>query len=394
MIRTLRFKFICVTMAIFTVFLAVLLGLLVHTTAEGLRSESISQLREAADGPGGPGRPGQVTHPCFVIRVNPRGQIIQSTGGFDLTDEEILTDIVARAAASEEEIGEIDEYSLRFCRLERRGELTMAFMDITGEKSTLNTLKLNCVVLGLLASLAFWLLSTLLARWAVRPVEQAWQEQRQFVADASHELKTPLTVIMTNAELLQTPSDEEQHSQYARSILTMSQRMRSLVESLLDLARVDNGAAKAAFEELDLSELVSDELLPFEPVCFERGLLLDSDIADGIRVSGSRQHLRQVADILLDNAMKYSPEGSTIQVRLTKQGCHAQLTVTNPGEAMTREQCQQIFRRFCRIDAARTSGGYGLGLPIAKGIVTDHGGKIHAESRDGLVILRIQLPIK
>ena len=393
MIRTLRLKFICVTMAIFTVFLCVLLGLLVRTTGENLRSESITQLRQAADEPMLTGRPGQTQLSCFVIRVTPWGQSIQSTGGFDLSDEAMLTDIVAQAAAAEEEIGELEEYSLRFYRQQRPNGLTLVFADISGEMSTLRTLKLTCTGIGVVSVLVFWLLSILLARWAVRPVEQAWQEQRQFVADASHELKTPLTVIMTNAELLQGQEDDRQN-QYARSILTMSHQMRSLVEGLLELARVDNGAARAAFEELDLSELVSDELLPFEPVYFERGLTLESQIEEGITITGSPRHLRQVADILLDNAMKYSPADSTVRVCLAKQGGNALLTVTNPGEPLSREECQRIFRRFYRVDAARTSGGYGLGLPIAKGITADHGGKIWAESRDGLVIFRVQLPVR
>ena len=393
MIRTLRLKFICVTMAIFTVFLTVLLGLLVHTTGENLRQESVAALRQAAEEPVLPGRPGQAQLPCFVIRVTPWGQSIQSTVGFDLSDEEMLTDIVSQAAASEAEIGELEEYALRFCRQQRPTGLTFVFADISREQSTLKTLKLTCTGIGIAALLLFWLLSVLLAKWAVRPVEQAWQEQRQFVADASHELKTPLTVIMTNAELLQSGGDEQQ-GQYARSILTMSRQMRSLVEGLLELARVDNGAARAAFEEVDLTELISDELLPFEPVYFERGLELQSQVEAGVSVTGSPRHLRQVADILLDNAMKYAPDASTVRVSLTKQGNHALLTVTNPGDPMSREECQRIFRRFYRIDAARTSGGYGLGLPIAKGIVTDHGGKIWAESRDGLVIFRVQLPIK
>lgn len=393
MIRTLRLKFICVTMAIFTVFLAVLLYLLVHTTAEGLRSESITQLRQAADEPIFTGRPGQARLSCFVIRVTPRGQSVQSDGSFDLSDEAMLADIMAQAAASEDEVGELEEYSLRFCRQQRPSELTIAFADISGEMSTLKTLRLTCTGIGIVSVLVFWLLSILLARWAVRPVERAWQEQRQFVADASHELKTPLTVIMTNAELIQGQEDERQ-SQYAHSILTMSRQMRSLVESLLELARVDNGAARAAFEPVDLSELVNDELLPFEPLYFERGLALESQVEADITITGSPRHLRQVADILLDNAMKYTPSGSTVRVCLARQGSHALLTVANPGEPLSKEECQQIFRRFYRVDAARTSGGYGLGLPIAKGIITDHGGKVWAESRDGLVIFRVQLPIK
>lgn len=391
MIRTLRLKFICVTMALVTVFLTVILCLLIHTTAMAMEKNSIDFLRQAAGGSTLSDPPGQARLPCFIIRVTPWEQSLESSGGFDLSNEPMLTDIVARAASAESKIGVLKEYSLRYFRMERHGGFILVFADISGEIQTLRGLTVNCVFIGLAALLVFFGVSILLARWAIRPVEQAWQEQRQFVADASHELNTPLTVIMTNAELLQSDPSREQ---YARSILTMSRQMRALVEGLLELTRVDNGAVRAAFDEVDLTELVADELLPFEPVYFERGLTLQSDIAEGVRISGSPRHLRQVLGILLDNAMKYSPEDSDIWVRLTKQGGNALLTVTNPGAPMSREDCQHIFRRFYRADPSRSSGGYGLGLPIAKGIIADHGGKIWAESRDGLVILSVQLPIK
>lgn len=390
MIRTLRLKFIAVTMAVVTVLLGVIFGLVIHFTGANLREESIRFLRAAAEAPLKPGRPGQVQLPCFIIRVNPWGQSIQSSGGFDLSDEVMLTDIVSLAASSEAELGVLEDYSLRYLRTRSPGELTLVFADISGEQRTMGNLRLTCAVIGLLSVAALFGISVLLARWAVRPVEQAWAEQRQFVADASHELKTPLTVILTNAELMQTDPDP----QYARSVLTMSQRMRTLVESLLELARVDGGAVRAAFEDTDLSALLEDELLPFEPLFFERGLTLDSRIEGGIRVTGSPRHLRQVVSILLDNAMKYAPEGSTVEVSLTRQGSSALLTASNPAPPMSREECQSIFRRFYRSDPARSGGGYGLGLPIARGIVTDHGGKIQAESREGRLVFSVLIPLR
>ena len=173
----------------------------------------------------------------------------------------------------------------------------------------------------------------------------------------------------------------------------MSRRMRELVESLLELARVDNGAVRAAFEELDLSALVADELLPFEPLFFEGGLTLESQLEEGLRISGSDRHLRQVLTILLDNALRYSPENAAVRVALTRQGSNALLTVTNPG-SLTKEQCRSIFRRFYRADPARTAGGSGLGLAIAQGIALDHGGKLWADSREGDVTLSLTLPLK
>lgn len=395
MIRTLRRKFIAMTMVIVTVFLCVILGFVIRTTAENLRTESIALLRRAVEEPLGYDRPGQRSQPCFVVRMTPWGNSIQATGGFDLSDEAMLTDILSRAAASGESLGELEDYSLRYFRRELPGGLlTLAFADISAEETTLAHLTWSCLGIGIAAVAVFWGICILLARWAVRPVETAWAEQRQFVADASHELKTPLTVILTNAELLQSPGiDEEHKSQYARSILSMGQRMRTLVEGLLELARVDNGAVRSAFGELDLSALVEEELLPFEPVYFERGLTLESDLAPGLRLSGSAAHLRQVVGILLDNAMKYADPDSTVLVRLTRQGASALLSVENPAPPLSREECRSIFLRFYRTDRARTGGGYGLGLPIARGIVADHGGKIWAESQNGLFTLHIQLPL-
>ena len=388
MIRSLRRKFIAMTMAVFTALLCVIFGLVIHFTGQNLQAESVRFLRSAAADPLQPGSPGQVRQPCFIIRANPWGQSIQSTGGFDLSDEQMLSDIVALAASAPEPLGVLDQYDLRYFRSQSPTELTLVFMDISAERAAMRNLRLTCAGIGLLALGLFWAVSFLLARWAVRPVERAWEEQRQFVSDASHELKTPLTVILTSAELMQTDPDP----QHPRSILAMSRRMRELVESLLELARVDNGAVRAAFGDLDLSALVADELLPFEPLYFECGLTLESQLEEGLRISGSERHLRQVLTILLDNALRYSPENAAVRVALARQGSSALLTVTNPGQ-LTKEQCRSIFRRFYRADPARTAGGSGLGLAIAQGIVADHGGKIWADSREEAVTLSVSLPL-
>ena len=388
MIRSLRRKFIAMTMAVFSLLLCVIFSLVVHFTGQNLEAESIRFLQTAAESPTQPGIPGQMRQPCFVIRATPWGQTVQSSGGFDLSDERLMTQIVALAAASESELGVLEDYSLRYLRTQRPTELTLVFVDISGEEAAMRNLKLTCAAIGLLSLAAFWGVSIFLARWAVRPVERAWAEQRQFIADASHELKTPLTVILTNAELMQTDPDP----QYARSVLTMAGRMRSLVESLMELARVDNGAVRTAFADIDLSELVSDELLPFEPVYFERGLTLESELEPGLTVSGSPRHLKQLLSILLDNALRYAPGGAEVRVVLRRQGQNALLTVTNPGN-LSAEECRKIFLRFYRLDAARSGGGYGLGLPIARAIAQDHGGKLWAESREGLVTLSAQLPL-
>ena len=160
----------------------------------------------------------------------------------------------------------------------------------------------------------------MLSKWAVRPVERAWQQQRQFVAAASHELKTPLTVIMTNAELLQ---DEARRSTFSSSILTMSRQMRALIEQMLELARTDSAESHLVLRPVDLSGLTARSLLPFEPLFFEQGLTLTSQVDEGITVSGDEEALRRVLEILLDNAQKYSSPGGETQVTLHRRGAES-----------------------------------------------------------------------
>ena len=396
MIRRLRIRFICINMAIVTAMLLILFGMLLHFTAENLEKQSMGMLQAAAEEWPGPGRPEmlpeRVRLPWFRVSRGPQGERILVSGGYDV-EEDILTEILALAEDSGQAVGILKDYSLRFRKMPGPQGEQLLFVDISSEMATMRSLVKTCVVLGLLSFGAFLMLSILLARWAIRPVEEAWNRQRQFVADASHELKTPLTVIMTNAELLREPGyDAGEKQVFSENILTMTAQMRSLVERLLDLARVDNGGAKMEFSVLDLSELAAECMLPFEPVYFERELVLEGVLEPEIRVKGSRTHLQQVLEILLDNGAKYTAAGGTVRVRLRRQGSSCLLSVEGPGEPISREDLQNIFRRFYRIDKARhRDGSYGLGLSIAEGIVKEHGGKIWAESGNGMNTFFIQL---
>ena len=251
----------------------------------------------------------------------------------------------------------------------------------------------TCLLAGGGTLLAFLAMSILLSRWIVRPVDEAWKRQRQFVADASHELKTPLTVIQTNAELLQSGEDASQ-TRYRENILVMSRQMRTLVEGLLDLARADGGMAVTAMETVNLSRLVEDAVLPFEPVFFEQGLTLKSELELGLLVQGSPEKLRQAVDVPLDNARKYTTPGGTVLVRLTRQGRYGVLSVSGPGKELSPQERRDVFKRFYRVDPAREGeGSYGLGLSIAQEIVTAHGGRIWAEGGGGRNTFLIRLPL-
>ena len=402
MIRRLRLKFICVNMLIVTVMMGVIFGLVYHFTQTGLETQSVSMLQSIAAEPFRPNRPGKppegVQLPFFMLELDKDGSLTAAGGGYyDLTDEEFLNTLVSAADESDAPIGVLPEYGLRYCRsVTPRGE-RIAFTDMSSERATLKNLTETCAAIGVLCFAAFLLISWMLARWAVKPVEAAWQQQRQFVADASHELKTPLTVIMTNAELLNSPDfDETRRSQFAVHILTMSRQMRQLIEEMLDLARTDSGQSTLIFSQVDLSRLISDAVLPFEPVFFdEAGLTLAVDIQPGLTVRGSQQHLRQTVDILLDNARKYAASSGEISVTLTRCGGRCRLTVSNPGPEISKADLQNIFKRFYRADEAHTQrGSYGLGLSIARNIILRHRGRIWAESKNGRNTFFVELPVK
>lgn len=399
MIKRLRIKFVCINMTIVTVMLLVIFGMLLHFTAGNLEKQSMGMLQSVQNDRIKPGHPGalpeEIRLPWFRVSQGLQGEQVIYSNGYDLSEEDVLEEIIRLARESVGQDGLLKEYNLRFRKVPTPMGEQLLFVDISSEVATMKSLLKTSIFVGVLSFGVFLVLSLLLARWAIRPVEEAWNQQRQFVADASHELKTPLTVIMTNAELLQDAQyDDLAKETFSESILTMSRQMRFLVERLLELARVDNGTAKMEFSLLDFSELVTDSLLPFEPVYFERKLRLESDVEPGICIRGSESHLKQVVEILLDNGAKYtSPEG-TVMVCLRRQGNNSILSVAGPGVTISREDLKNIFRRFYRIDRARSrDGSYGLGLPIAESIVTEHGGRIWAESEGNSNTFFVQIPV-
>lgn len=400
MIRKLRIKFVCINMAIVTAMLAVIFCLLLvftGITAEEEGRKAIAQITESALRPERhPELPQEIRRPYFLAWLNENGAVQTVDGSHFFQDrEQTLSEYIRTAQESGKPAGILIQYRLRYQTLHGPFGNMVIFADISGEMAAMENLMRISAVIAVLSFGAFLGISVLLARWAVRPVEEAWDRQRQFVADASHELKTPLTVIITNAELLLSEHcDEQEKSSFAGSILSMSRQMRGLVEGLLELARLDNGSSRMVFGEVNFSELVSEGLLPFEPVFFEQGRSLESGLTEALYIRGSDSHLRQVLDILLDNAVKYSLPGSRVRVELKRQGNACLLSVASTGEPIGKEDLQKIFQRFYRIDKARTtSGSYGLGLSIAQSIVSEHQGKIWAVSEEGRNTFFVQLPL-
>lgn len=397
MITRLKIKFVCINMMIVTLMLGIIFGMVLYNTnrnmeEQGRRALQIIHEDSFRKNPIPKGN----RIPYFTVMVSPEKELsVYSSSHFSLEEDWDLLEIAREVYDSGEKQGVLKEHALRFSRMRaHKGEL-MVFMDISVERRVLSDLIQTCLKIGTVSYVLFLGISILLAQWAIRPVERAWKNQKQFVADASHELKTPLTVIMTNAELLQDTSYPQNfRKQFLESILVMSHQMRGLVEGLLDLARVDNGVVKTTFADLNFSSIIENCLLQFEPVFFENEMQMNSDVEQDIVIKGSTLHLRQVADILLDNAAKYGKAGSTVEICLHRQGYQVLFSVSSAGDAISKEDLKNIFKRFYRIDKARSMNqSYGLGLPIAQGIVEEHRGKIWAESKNGRNTFFVQLPV-
>lgn len=331
------------------------------------------------------------------MEIHADGEFSVTNGShFELSDENALRALVEETLALDAHEGVLEHAHLRYCRASLPQGTRIVFVDISFERDTLAGLLRLCVGAGLAGLVIFFALSLLLAKWAVRPVADAWAREKQFVADASHELKTPLTVILTNVEMIQrADASGPKTARCAEHIHAEAQRMRSLVQGMLELARADKGLEAQAARKVDLSGVVRRQALMFEPVLFEQGHVLETSIQAGITLWGSEQHLAQLAEVLLDNAGKYAAPGGKVWLTLCMEDSrHCLLRVENEGVPLEKTQCDRLFRRFYRADSTHAAtGSFGLGLAIAKAVTDAHKGTIWAEGQNGRNCFTARLPV-
>ena len=324
----------------------------------------------------------------YSVAVSYDGEILEVKNGMSgvHTDEELvsLTESIIKSGRNNG-----TENNLAFYKTDKGGYTLVSFMDNTVVNENAMTLFRYTLIFGGVALVLFFFLSVFLARKIVNPLEESYQKQKQFISDAGHELKTPVSVVSANAELL---SREIGDNQWLQNIQYENERMGVLVGQLLDLARTENVTPQ--MEHIDFSRLIAGESLPFESVAFEKGLNLNTNIANDISVVGNSTQLKQIVSILLDNAIRHSKDGGEVWLTLTKEHGFAKLSVINKGEEIRAEHREQILERFYRVDTVRNGEDkhYGLGLAIAKAITTSHKGNIAVHCFDGFVEFRVHIP--
>ncbi len=254
-------------------------------------------------------------------------------------------------------------------------------IDIKNDISLLNNLFRISVTIVISSLVFVFIFSYFLSRWAIRPVKEAFEKQRRFISDASHELKTPLTVISANADVLESEIGE---NKWLDNIKNQSQIMSDLVFDLLDLAKMDETSQELVLSEFDLSSVILSKTLEFECTAFESGKTFEQNITEGIMYRGNEDSIKHLVTILIDNAIKHSDEKGIIRVTLTTSGNKKIFQVYNTGNGIKNSEKNKIFNRFYRSDESRSkaTGGYGLGLSIAKAITDAHKGIISVDGEE------------
>ncbi|MBU3114066.1 sensor histidine kinase [Clostridium lacusfryxellense] len=273
----------------------------------------------------------------------------------------------------------------------------IAFLDVTSEKSILTNLIFTFLVVAFVMLIIIFFISKFFATKSIEPIKDAFDKQKQFIADASHELKTPLAVINTNVDVLLSSGEEniKNGSKWLYYIKSEIERMTKLTNDLLYLTQVDYSDIKMISSNFSVSEATQNVILNMEAVIFENNITLEYNIEPDLKIFGNSEQIKQVVMILLDNALKYTGVKGTVNVNLNKYQNNIRLSVENTGDGIPQDCINQIFDRFYRIDKSRSrnNGGYGLGLAIAKAIIEQHRGKISVKSVQGVsTIFSVEFP--
>ena len=292
-------------------------------------------------------------------------------------NDEFIASLVSTALSKNSDFGKAQGHY--FYKVEN--ENRFLFMDNNAAFANDNRTVIVAVSVGFAAWLIFLILSVILTEKMTKPINEAFVKQRQFLSDAGHELKTPVSVVLANADVLKQEIGENKWLGY---IATEARRMESLVGDIMDLAKLEDEETKELNKkEFDLSSAVTSAALPFESLSFEKGMTMEFDIQENIRFTGDEEKISELVVIFLSNAIKYGEEKGVIKVSLKKIHKKIHLSFYNTGVGVEEDEKEKIFDRFYRVDKARSreNGSYGLGLSIAKAIVEEHGGNISVESR-------------
>ena len=305
------------------------------------------------------------------------------------TDKDILS-MTQELQKSGKRFGSIDDY-IYVVRTLKSGNTVYIFVDNKEALQNSKQFFIVSIFIYILSMIAFTIISYYLSRWMIKPSEKAIKNQKIFVANISHDLKTPITIIRANADLIE---NEVKNKKSIKYIQQETEKLNHLVNEMLTLTRIDNTISKENFKSFNFGDSLFDVVLPFESIAYEKGIRFNINIDEVTDYFGDQSNIQKLAEILIDNAMSYTAKGGIVDVDAYENSKVVTLSVTNTGEPISDEKKVEIFDRFYRESKSRESTGnhYGLGLSIANTIVKKHNGKISVESKNGKNTFTVTLP--
>lgn len=393
--KKLRFRFWLISWSLLLLFLIAVCGGIGIYMYESAVDETLSALRTAAESRVLPDE----TRGMVALNLDEHGHIsdVQWTH-LNLSDETLSELVADIEMTGEQSAGELthDGMQYRYLSILQRGGAWTVIAECSHEMTLAKTLRRNTVLFTLLGMVLLLPVCTLLSKWVSKPIETAWEQQNSFVSDATHELKTPLTVIAANTEavLANPEASIESQEKWLGSIQGETMRMADLVGDLLFLANIDAGEIHLAPEDIAISDELEGMCMERESGLFEAGKLFDYELTPDLHYYGDRKRIRQMMAALLDNAERFTPAGSAIRMVVNRdRNLRIRIVLSNSGNPISETDLPKIFDRFYRADPSRTrgTGGCGLGLCVARSIAELHGGTIMAVCQNGVNVFTVTL---
>ena len=326
----------------------------------------------------------------IVVEIGSNGRIKAQFRSFEanITNDN-LQEVVSNILKSNKLSGKVKIADSNYSYLIGNGIFgtKIAFIETSQYDTVLLQLVKSLVAIGLISLIGLLFISIYLTNKSIIPIKEAFEKQKQFIADASHELKTPLAIIKTNTSLvLSHPEDTiKNQTKWINYINSQADRMSELISEMLSLAKMDDAENKLTLVPINMSKIVESMILMFDAVIYENNINLETNISKDLHINGDKESLKKLFSIIMDNAIKYTDKNGSITVSLFSDKNKVKMIIRNTGEGIAPEDLERVFERFYRVDKSRDreTGGYGLGLSIASSIVKEHRGKIYARSKVG-----------
>lgn len=405
MIKEIKIKFIILSMAALLVLLTIIvtgMNLINYNTVVTDADNTLSVLsKNQGKFPdfGDSGVPKHMTAETpyesryFSVLLNKNNDVIQTdTSRIKAIDTNKAIQYATSVLTKSEQQGFIGKY--RFLCCSEESSMRIIFLDCSRKIESFQSFLFASIFMALLGYIIFFFVILFFSGKIIHPVSESYEKQKQFITDAGHEIKTPLAIIQADADVLAMDIGE---SEWLEDIKKQTERLAALTNDLVYLSRMEESGDNMQMIEFPFSDVVEETALSFQSFAQTQDKIFKCNIQPMISLVGDEKSIRQLVDILMDNAMKYSPANGTVSITVQKQGRQIRLTVFNTVETpVPKEQLNLIFERFYRMDSSRSSqtGGYGIGLSMAKAIVSVHNGKIYATTRNSQSLeITAQFPI-